>query len=116
MISILDEIQLPAGELLSMLQRLEKDYLPQAEERGLSLVAQWVSPPVVVPGKPNTLWLQWQVADVMSYYGIRAGQTEEVSIFWEEVDAIASERRRHVMVAADTVLPTKLENLSEAKS
>lgn len=115
MITILDEIHLPAGELLLMLQRLEKNYLPEAEGRGLSLVAQWVSPPVVLQSQPNTLWLQWQVADAMSYYGMRAGQTEDVSIFWDEVDAIASERRRHVMVAADTVLPTKLENLSETE-
>lgn len=108
-ITILDEIQLPAGELSSTVQRLESHYLPAAEGRGLKLIAKWVSPPVVLQDQPNTLWLQWQVADTMSYYGMRAGQTEDVAAFWAEVDAIADARRRHVMVSADTVLPDKLE-------
>ncbi len=67
MITILDEIQLPAGELAAVLQRLESDYFPAAADRGLSLLGQWVSPPVVRPDQTNTLWLQWQVADTMSY-------------------------------------------------
>ena len=109
MITILDEICVPAAELSSTVQLLESHYLPAAEGRGLTLSAQWVSPPVVRPGQPNTLWLQWQVADEMSYYGMRAGQTEDVAAFWVQVDAIADARRRHVMVSADTVLPNKLE-------
>ncbi len=109
-ITILDEICVPAGELSSTLQYFESHYLPAAEGRGLTLTAQWVSPPVVLQDQPNTLWLQWQVADPMSYYGMRAGQTEDVAAFWAKVDAIADVRRRHVMVPADTVLPNKLED------
>ena len=110
MISILDEIQLPAGELQEVLRKLDQQYLPTADARGLCLTAQWVSPPVVREGQPNTLWLQWQLADEMSYYAMRAGQNAEVAAFWAEVDAIASERRRHVMVPADKELPSKLES------
>jgi len=109
-INILDEIQLPAGELQGLLQRLQEQYLPTAEGRGLTLANQWVSPPMVRDSEPNTLWLQWQVADEMSYYAMRAGQTEQIATFWAEVDAIASERRRHVMVPAESPLPSKLDS------
>lgn len=98
-----------------MLQRLESEYVPGAEERGLSLRAKWVSPPVVIQGQPNTLWLQWEVPDTMSYYGMRAGQSEELTMFWAKVDAVATERRRHVMVAADSCLPTKLASDAKEK-
>ena len=106
----MDEIRVPAGELSSTVQLLENHYLLAAEARGLTLVAKWVSPPVVLQDQPNTLWLQWQVADTLSYYAMRAGQTEDVAAFWAQVNAIADVRRRHVMVSADTVLPDKLED------
>jgi len=41
---------------------------------------------------------------------MRAGQTEQIATFWAEVDAIASERRRHVMVPAESPLPSKLDS------
>lgn len=115
MISILDEIQLPADALTDVLQLVNADYLDAALERGLSPAGQWVSPPVVIADQPNTLWLQWQVSDVMSYYGSRAMQTEAVTAFWEKVDAIAIARRRHVRVAANTDLPASLASERENK-
>jgi hypothetical protein len=114
MITILDEICLPAGELSSTIQLFESDYLPAAEERGLTLVAKWVSPPVAMHDRPNTLWLQWQVPDPESYWAAaNGGQVEDVAAFWAKVGAIADTRRRHVMVPADTALPTRLENKLE---
>ena len=112
MITILDEVQCRAGDLSDLLQRFERDYLPAALERGLVLSGQWVSPPVALPDKPNTLWWQWQVKDTASYYGMRAGQTGAVADFWAAVDELALERHRHVMVPAGEPLPQALEERS----
>ena len=112
MITILDEVQCCAGDLPDLLQRFEQDYLPAALERGLILSGQWVSPPVALQDKPNTLWWQWQIADAASYYGMRAGQTQAVADFWATVDEVALERHRHVMVPAGESLPQPLEERS----
>lgn len=112
MIAILHEIRCSAEALPGLVQRFEQDYLPAALERGLILKGKWVSPPVALPDRPNTLWWQWQVADAASYYGMRAGQTGQVVDFWAAVDEVALERHRHVMVPADEPLPQPLEGLS----
>lgn len=112
MIAILDEIRCSAQALPELVRRFEQDYLPAALERGMTLSGQWVSPPVALPDQPNTLWWQWQVADIASYYGMRMGQTQQVVDFWAAVDELALERFRHVMVPTDQPLPQPLEALS----
>ena len=62
LIVILDEIHCSAQAIPDLMQRFEQDYLPGALNRGLTLTAQWVSPPVALPDQGNTLWWQWQVA------------------------------------------------------
>jgi hypothetical protein len=109
MIQILDEITLAPERIPEVLALLRQQVLPGHVSRGLALAGQWVSPPVAVPGQPNTLWLSWRVEDALAYYRMRAMTTAEVVGFWMAVDAICEGRRRHVMVDADAVLPAPVE-------
>ncbi|WP_342246694.1 hypothetical protein [Pseudomonas sp. OTU5201] len=101
MIHILDEIPLVAGRVAQVLEALDRLYLPACSGRGLTLEQRWVSPPVVVPGQPNTLWLLWRVADVPAYYAMRSAAGAEVRAFWDLVEEGGSCRRRHVLGSAD---------------
>nr|WP_256673350.1 hypothetical protein [Pseudomonas sp. JG-B] len=79
------------------MEALERLYLPACAARGLTLEQRWVSPPVVVPGQMNTIWLLWQVADVWAYYAMRSAAGDEVRAFWDLVEADCDGRRRHVL-------------------
>lgn len=109
MIHILDEITLPPECIPEVLKLLREYHLPSHSTRGLTLAGKWVSPPVAMPGKPNVLWLSWQVEDAPAYYRMRATTTPEAVGFWLRVDALCEGRRRHVMVDADATLPAPLE-------
>ncbi len=105
MIQILDEIFLDPEHIPALLALLDERYLPQAAPRGLTLLQRWVSPPVAVPGQPNSLWLLWQVPDVWGYYGMRSAASAEVPAFWSAVDGLCRQRRWHVLGNADQPLP-----------
>ncbi|MBO3273708.1 hypothetical protein [Pseudomonas schmalbachii] len=104
MIHLLDELTLDAGDVKHVLALLDEELLPGRAEPVPQLVNRWVSPPVVVPGVATTLWLLWQVPDVMAYYRMRGnpGSTPEV---WPKVDRFCSSRRRHILTDAGTMLP-----------
>ncbi|WP_017329439.1 hypothetical protein [Burkholderia stagnalis] len=104
MIQILDEITLAPARIPDLLALLRERYLPTHAARGLTLLGRWVSPPVAVPGQPNTLWLSWRVADAPAYYRMRAMTDADVVAFWAGVDALCDARRRHVMTDADAPL------------
>lgn len=113
MIHILDDIQLPGTHLPEVLHWLEHDYLPHCAARGVQLQQRWISPPVPVEGVPSHLWLLWQVADVASYYGMRARQDAGVVAFWQRVDRVCVQRARHVLgepqlPPASTQAPTEV--------
>lgn len=110
-IHILDEIVLQPEDINTVLQLLENQYLPGlAARRTLRLTQRWVSPPVRLDVQPNTLWLLWAVTDVYGYYTMRGTAGPEVSAFWEAVDQLCLQRRRHVMGDAEQPLPLPLED------
>lgn len=109
MIHILDEITLPPERIPAVLNLLHEYHQPSHRTRGLMLAGKWVCPPVALPGKPNVLWLSWQVEDAPAYYRMRATTTGEAVEFWSRVDALCEGRRRHVMVDAEATLPAPLE-------
>ncbi|MDQ0138847.1 hypothetical protein [Cupriavidus necator] len=110
MIHILDEIVLAPGNLPAVLDLLERQYLPGSAARGLALLQRWVSPPVALQDAPNTLWLLWQVPDAPAYYAMRAGIDGPALAFRATLDSLCQARRRHVMAAAEPVLPQPQES------
>lgn len=114
MIHILDEIELAAERIPTVLTLLEQRYLPGLPSRyTLTLSQRWVSPPVAIPGRPTTLWLLWQVTDEMGYYTMRGTAGPEVEAFWQEVDGLCEQRRRHVLAPAEQPLPQPLAATEE---
>lgn len=110
-VHILDEIVLDPDSIEKVLQLLEDEYLPGlTERRTLSLQQRWVSPPVQLDAKTNTLWLLWEVSDVYGYYTMRGTAGEGVLRFWNAVDDLCQHRRRHVMGDATQPLPKPLED------
>ncbi len=109
-VHILDEIVLQPGDIAAVLQLLETQYLPGLPSRHtLALSRRWISPPVQLEEQPNTLWLLWEVTDVMGYYTMRGTAGPEVAAFWAAVDTLCLQRRRHVMADAGQALPKPLE-------
>jgi hypothetical protein len=116
-VHILDEIELTAAQIPTVLQWLEQRYLPGLPQRqALTLLNRWVSPPVDVPGHNNTLWLLWQVPDAMIYYLMRGTAGPEVAEFWHSVDAICKHRRRHILNDATQPLPQPLASTRGEKN
>lgn len=110
-VHILDEIVLQPGDIETVLELLETQYLPGLSARQtLTLAQRWVSPPVCLAETPNTLWLLWAVTDIYGYYTMRGTAGPEVSAFWDAVDKLCLQRRRHVMGDANQPLPRPLED------
>ena len=112
MIRLLDEIVADAEQLPALRQLLAEHYLPGAKARGMALAGIWVSPPVTVPGELRTLWLQWELADLASWWRMRAqaGFDPAIAALWREVDALCRSRRRHALMPADQPCPRSVED------
>lgn len=108
MIYLLDEITLDASEVPRVLALIDDEYLPGLPELLPVLLNRWVSPPVVVPDVPTTLWLLWQLPDVPSYYRMRANPGAS-SVVWPKLDRLCRYRRRHILTGADCLLPVSGE-------
>lgn len=108
---LLDEFVVEPAQLPALRQQLAERYLPGAYQRGLVLAGEWVSPPVVVPGETQTLWLLWRLPDVGAWWQMRfqAGADPDVAAFWTALAPRCHARRRHTLVAAGSALPQVLE-------
>ena len=104
MIHLLDEITLDASQVPRVLALLDDEYLPGLPEPLPVLLNRWVSPPVVVPEVPTTLWLLWQLPDVPAYYRMRANPGATPAL-WLKLDRLCQQRRRHILAGADGPLP-----------
>lgn len=117
MIHVLDEIVLAPERLQPVLNALEASgYRAATEQRGLTLLHRWVSPPVARPGEPNTLWLLWRVEgsdNAFAYYVARSQQGAEVGAFWNQVAELAQSRRRHVLADTEAGLPAPVREVSD---
>lgn len=115
-IHLLDEFVVEPAQLPALRALLTERYLPGARERGLALAGEWVSPPVAIPGEPNTLWLLWRLPDVAGWWQMRfqAGADPAVAALWAELAPLCRARRRHTLVAADRALPSIAETSDDA--
>lgn len=95
-VQLLDQIVIDPARLPDLLVLLEQ-WLPECGARGMTMQQRWVSPPVAVPGQPNTLWLLWQVPSLWAYYGLHTSGGERTVAFWSAVDALALSRQRHLL-------------------
>lgn len=105
MITLQDRIDVPAQRLSELRALLHRHYLPQALSRGMTLVDEGVSPPLMSLRAPVSVWLRWTLPDLGAWWAMRAGAGEPgVAAFWAEVDAIATQRER-IVLSGDETLP-----------
>lgn len=116
MIGILDQIEVQADRLAALQQLIDASYAPGAFARGMTLAARWISPPVAVPGTPNTLWVLWQVPDIGAWWNMRsrAGFDPALPAYWAEVDRLCSRRDRHYLVDGQPLVQLPLPTPPDA--
>jgi hypothetical protein len=104
-ISILDEIVARPGKADAIVQAYRRDYVPGAARRGMHLDGAWRNPPMQdFDGTPTTLYFLWSVADLNAWWAMRLSRTPdgrderfEKLAFWQELDAMALNRKRSLL-------------------
>ena len=97
-IYVLDRVKVRTGELRNYQARLRECYLPLARERGMTLVGQWIAPPIELIDAPNELVLLWSLPDTARFWAMRSRSGDpEIAAWWEESDSLTLERERKFM-------------------
>jgi hypothetical protein len=95
---LLDSYQVKPGRLRELQAAFEARYLPTARRRGLTLVGQWVTPPLELP-QGNELLVLWSLPDEQAFWPMRfgSGTDPEVGAWWREADALVLRRERRFL-------------------
>ena len=103
MIIVQDRIALDAKDLPRLHARLQDRYLPAAKARGMEFLGSEISPPLNLARQPVTLWIRWQLADVGTFWQMRAmaGMDPSVEAFWAEVASFCYSRQREFLLPAE---------------
>ena len=106
MITVLDRIDVAPADLPALRAMLRERYVPGAQERGLVLQGEWVSPPLALADQYNTLWLRWSLPDAGAFWAMRFRSGDPaVAAFWQEIDSLVESRERRFLVSAGAELP-----------
>ena len=102
MIYLLDEYQAKPGRLRELRAAFETSYLPGARRRGLTLVGQWVTPPLELAEQGNALLVLWSLPDREAFWKMRfgTGSDPEVGAFWRDADGLVERRERRFLCDA----------------
>ncbi len=103
---IVDRVVLRPGQLRAWRELFERDYLPGARERGMSLVGHWVSPPLELADRQAEVLAVWSLPDAEAFWPARigGGADPDVARFWEEAGALIARRERSYFRPAAEVL------------
>lgn len=98
-IFILDQITLRPGKLGEFREKLAREYLPAARDRGLRLVDSWLTPPLEMHDAGNDLVLLWSLADIGAFWEMRRlqGEDPEGAHWWEGTGEWVASRSRQFM-------------------
>ena len=98
-IFILDQVTLRPGKLREFREKLACEYVPDARDRGLTLVDSWLTPPLEMHDAGNDLVLLWSLADVGAFWEMRRRQGEdpEGAHWWEGTGEWVASRSRQFM-------------------
>jgi len=106
---VLDQIELRPGKLATFREKLEREYLPAAASRGLTLVDAWLTPPLELHDAGNELVLLWSLADIAAFWEMRRLQGEDPGIdqWWQDADTDIASRSRRFMTR-ETFAPSSI--------
>ena len=99
-IGIMDRVTLPRSEADPWIERLQHEYRPSAEARGLTLAGVWRTR--ADESDAIEVVVLWTLPGPREFFGMRAtSHTEAVAAWWRETDALALRRERRVMQRTD---------------
>jgi len=92
----LDHMVAQPGCAQALLQFYMSDYVPQAKTRGMTLVHQWVTPPLWLKKQSNELFITWSVEGVQAWWNATRLRRADPSFlrFWEDAKPMIVSRRR----------------------
>jgi len=99
LIYLLDIYQVKPGQLRALQAAFEARYLPSARRRGLTLIGQWVTPPLELAEQGNELLVLWSLPDEQAFWPMRlgSGTDPEVGAWWREADSLVLRRERRFL-------------------
>jgi len=105
-IFIVDEVTPHPGRAEEFLRLYMERYVPGARARGMQLEHTWVSPPMWLRDRSNTLSIVWSVEGPREVWAtFTSGRLDQslVSWWWEEAAALVQTRTRRIMSEADRI-------------
>jgi hypothetical protein len=96
-IYILDQVTAKPGQAKAFLEAYMERYAPAAkQDRGMTLLHRWISPPMWLEDEGNTLFIIWTVQGApawwnMSFHGRR---NPAVAEFWKSIEPLIETRHR----------------------
>ncbi len=99
MIYILDQITVKPGSVEAFMDCFEKEYLPAAAQRNMSLFLRSVSPPVELEGQSNEVVFLWQINEIGEFWSMRKEAKVDASVasFWQKSETWIETRNRKVL-------------------
>jgi hypothetical protein len=101
-IFIVDQIDALPGQAGAVREAYLADYAPGARGRGMSLLHEWITPPIAIQEHGARLTFVWTVADVEGWWRMRLGATLDPGIdaFWGRLAPLIAGRERTFHEAA----------------
>ena len=100
---ILDRVTVQPGRLGEYRERVARVYLPQALERGMTLVGSWIEPPLELQDESNDLYLLWSFPEFWSMR--RQSREQGAAAWWEDSADLTVSRERLFLAAAELEAP-----------
>jgi len=102
-IYVIDEVDLrPDVDVDTFLAALDARYRPGAEQRGMTLLHTWVTPPESPPDVGATVVLVWTLAGTAGFWTMRSQNSARgVAEWWRECEGLCVRRTRRFAVDAD---------------
>ena len=93
-IFILDEAEIREGSVEAYRDAVISGYKPGATARGMMLEAIWLSPPLILDGGGNSLYVLWSYPDLGAFWRARFADTDAKSEWWKQTASMTVSRKR----------------------
>ena len=100
---ILDRVTVQPGRLGEYRERVAREYLPLARERGMELVGSWIAPPLELHDESNDLYLLWSFPEFWTMK--RQSREQGAAAWWEDSAELTVTRERLYLAAAELETP-----------
>jgi hypothetical protein len=98
---ILDEVQPNPGGVEAYRAAYLAQYAPKARERGMTLEAVRLAPPVELAQGGNTLSFLWSTPDVKAWWAMRLGGEADKAAWWTRSAELPVSRTRRYFTDLD---------------